>query len=82
LYLVHIVAFRMIDLLFSHQLIILIGNGKPVVATLLRFAGGLLLASVLAYLSRRSLEERFLRLGYASRRGSVPWVVPAKSPAF
>ncbi len=81
LYLVHIVAFHIIDLLFSHHLAILIGNGQPMVATLLRFAGGLLLASLLAYLSRRSVEEKFLRLGSGSEHGPVPSVFSARSPA-
>ncbi|MCU1299525.1 MAG: hypothetical protein JWO91_3803 [Acidobacteriaceae bacterium] len=36
-------------------------------AVLLRFAGGVAIATVIAYLSRCSLEERFLRIGYSSR---------------
>jgi peptidoglycan/LPS O-acetylase OafA/YrhL len=67
LYLVHILAFRISAVLLSHQLGTLIASGRPMSALLLRFAGGVAISTVIAYLSRRSLEERFLRIGYSSR---------------
>ena len=66
LYLVHIATFRLIDILLSHHLAILLGNGKPMIAVLLRFGGGLILGTGIAYLSRRFLEEKFLRMGDGS----------------
>lgn len=71
LYLVHILAFHTIDLLFSPYLAGLIANGKPTIAMLLRFLGGLLLGTVIAYLSRRSVEEKFLRVGYRSEHAPL-----------
>lgn len=80
LYLAHIFAFHASDILFSNRLSLLI-NWKPMIATLLHFASGLLLGTVIAYLSRRSLEERFLRVGYSSGYAPVPRVFSAKRAA-
>lgn len=80
LYLAHIFAFHASDILFSNRLSILI-NWKPMIATLLHFASGLLLGTVIAYLSRRSLEERFLRVGCSSEYAPVPRVFSAKRAA-
>jgi peptidoglycan/LPS O-acetylase OafA/YrhL len=68
LYLVHVLAFRLTDMVLSRPLAVLASTGRPTVAMLVRFAVGSTLAIGVAYLSRRSLEERFLRLGFASRR--------------
>ncbi len=68
LYLVHVLAFRFTDMVLSRPFAVLASTGKPTVAMLVRFAVGSALAIGVAYLSRRSLEERFLRLGFASRR--------------
>ncbi|HXW91009.1 MAG TPA: acyltransferase [Terriglobales bacterium] len=81
LYLVHIFAFYVSDMVFSNHLSILIDNGKPMLATLLRFASGLLLGTAIAYLSRRSLEERFLRIGCSLGRAPVPSVFSARGGA-
>jgi peptidoglycan/LPS O-acetylase OafA/YrhL len=66
LYLVHVATFHLIDIMLSHHLAILIGNGKPMIATLLRFGSGLVVGTGIAYLSRRFFEEKFLRVGYSS----------------
>jgi peptidoglycan/LPS O-acetylase OafA/YrhL len=67
LYLVHVLAFRLAEILFSHPLAALSSAGRPTAAMLLRFVAGCTLAIAVAYLSRRSLEEKFLRVGFASR---------------
>jgi len=71
LYLVHVLAFHLSDILLSHQFAALIASAKPTLATLLRFSSGLVLGTGIAYLSRRSLEARFLRVGYSSGRARV-----------
>lgn len=85
LYLVHVLAFRISDILLSNLLGALVVNGKPVIATLLRFSTGLVLGTGIAYLSRRSLEEKFLRIGYSSGSGRAAFsyateTAPAKAP--
>jgi peptidoglycan/LPS O-acetylase OafA/YrhL len=67
LYLVHLLAYRLAEILFSHWFSQLISSGWPTTAMLLRFVAGSVLAIVVAYISRRSLEEKFLRMGFASR---------------
>jgi len=67
LYLIHILAFHVTSILLSHYLAAPLTR-NPLAAMLLHFCGGLVLATAIAYLSRRSLEERFLRIGYSSRR--------------
>ena len=67
LYLIHIIAFHVMSILLSHYLAGSLTR-NPLTAMLLQFCGGLVLATAVAYLSRRSLEERFLRIGYSSRR--------------
>jgi peptidoglycan/LPS O-acetylase OafA/YrhL len=67
LYLVHILAFHLCDVWFATSLSGLIASGRPMAAVLLRFIGGVVLATGIAYVSRRSLEERFLRIGYSSK---------------
>jgi peptidoglycan/LPS O-acetylase OafA/YrhL len=67
LYLIHVLAFRLAEMMFSRPLLVLTTNGRPTAAMLLRFVAGSAMAVLAAYLSRRSLEERFLRVGFASR---------------
>jgi peptidoglycan/LPS O-acetylase OafA/YrhL len=67
LYLIHVLAFRLAEIIFSRPLQALAAGGRPVLAMLLHFAAGSVMAVSVAYLSRRSLEERFLRLGFGSR---------------
>lgn len=70
LYLVHVLAFHLSDILLSHPLALLAGQ-KPFLAMLLRFSGGLVLGTGIAFLSRRSLEERFLRVKHTAGRGPI-----------
>jgi peptidoglycan/LPS O-acetylase OafA/YrhL len=67
LYLVHLLTFRLVEILFSGWLSPMVHSGWPTAAMLLRFLGGCMAAIVVAYVSRRSLEEKFLRKGFASR---------------
>lgn len=70
LYLVHVLAFRAADVFLTR--FEWLSAGRPLAAMSLRlFAGGALAISV-AYLSRRSLEEKFLRMGFGSRKMTVP----------
>ncbi len=73
LYLVHILAFRISEVLLSHPLAALVTRGQPTLAALLRFSGGIILAIGIAYLSRRSLEERFLRMGHNSHAATISY---------
>jgi len=66
LYLIHVLAFRLAEILFARPLLALFSAGNPTAAMLLRFLAGSGLAIAVAYLSRRSLEEKFLRMGFAS----------------
>jgi len=66
LYLVQSLAFGVVEHLFSAQLSGLIFGGYTGTATLVRLVAGSTLAIAVAYLSRRSLEERFLRMGLNS----------------
>jgi peptidoglycan/LPS O-acetylase OafA/YrhL len=68
LYLIHALAFKLVEILFARPFALLISAGMPTAAMLLHFLTGSALAIGVAYLSRRSLEERFLRMGYASSR--------------
>ena len=79
LYLVHLLAFRIADILFSRPSAILVAHGQPLSAVFLCFGAGLALGTLIAYLSRRSLEERFLRIGHASRTPSHNSVSDTKS---
>jgi peptidoglycan/LPS O-acetylase OafA/YrhL len=76
LYLVHVLAFRVVDIFLARfpQL----NPGQPLVGMLLRFALGSGLAVLIAYLSRRSLEETFLRIGFTSRKVSLSGPVAAR----
>jgi peptidoglycan/LPS O-acetylase OafA/YrhL len=74
LYLVHLLAFRLVEILFSGWLSAMVRSGWPTTAMLARFLAGCIAAMIVAYLSRRSLEEKFLRKGFASR---APGVTPA-----
>jgi peptidoglycan/LPS O-acetylase OafA/YrhL len=67
LYLVHVMAFRVGEILFSQPLAALVSSGHSMAAVLLRALVGSVLAIVVAFLSRRSLEERFLRMGLGKR---------------
>jgi peptidoglycan/LPS O-acetylase OafA/YrhL len=80
LYLVHILAFHISEVLLSHPLSVLVANGKPLSASLIHFGSGLALGTAVAYLSRRSLEERFLRIGRDSRRKSFSSPVSPATP--
>ncbi|MGB9236138.1 MAG: acyltransferase [Terriglobales bacterium] len=77
LYLVHALAYHLSDIVLSRPLAMLMANREPMAAVLMRFAGGLLLGIAVAYLSRRSLEEKFLRMGYSSRRAPFSASTPA-----
>jgi peptidoglycan/LPS O-acetylase OafA/YrhL len=67
LYLIHVLAYQWAEILFSRPLLALCSAGNPAAAMLLRFVAGSSIAIAFAYLSRRSLEETFLRMGFASR---------------
>ena len=72
LYLVHVLAFRLGEILLQRQFATLVASGRSTSAMLLRFVSGGGLAIVLAYLSRRSLEEGFLRMGSSTRSECGP----------
>jgi peptidoglycan/LPS O-acetylase OafA/YrhL len=61
LYLLHVWAFRMAEILLAHVFPILVAAGRPTAAMLLRFAAGSGLAIALAFLSRQLLEQAFLQ---------------------
>ncbi len=67
LYLVHALAFHAADVLFSRAFAGLVSSGSPTAGMFLRLLAGSGIAVLFAYLSRRSLEERFLRMGFGSR---------------
>lgn len=67
LYLVHVLAFRLAETLLQRPLEAVAASGSPTASMLLRFVSGGTLAIVLAFLSRRSLEEYFLRIGSGVR---------------
>lgn len=73
LYLVHVFAFRVVDVVFSRWWSILQPSNNPVLAILVRFLLGSAIAISIAYLSRRSLEAKFLNMGarYRSRPESL-----------
>jgi len=73
LYLVHVFAFRVVDVVFSRWWSILQPSNNPVLAILVRFLLGSAIAISIAYLSRRSLEAKFLNMGarYRSRSESL-----------
>lgn len=64
LYLVHVLAFRMAEGLLTPISERLLVSPDTTAVMLLRFSLGAGLAIAIAYLSRRSLEEAFLRLRY------------------
>ena len=70
LYLVHVFSFNVIDFALGRWWWMLHPFSRPVSAILARFALGSALAICLAYLSRRSLEARFLAMGARYRRAS------------
>jgi peptidoglycan/LPS O-acetylase OafA/YrhL len=70
LYLIHVLAFRAAERLLSRWS--WIAAIHPLGATLLRFVIGAGLAILIAYLSRRALEEKFLQMGSRSRRSVTP----------
>jgi len=71
LYLIHALAFRLTETLFSRPLLALSSAGNPTAAMLLHFVAGSSLAIAVAYLSRRSFEETFLRMGFNSRPAHI-----------
>jgi peptidoglycan/LPS O-acetylase OafA/YrhL len=76
LYLVHVLAFRVADILLARFSLLL--AGQPLASMLLRFSIGSGLAVLIAYLSRRSLEETFLRFGFTSRKVTLAEPITAK----
>src|SRR6185369_3719178 len=70
-YLVHVLAFSISEKVLSPQYKSLISNGFATSAMFLRLLAGTSTAIVIAYLSRRSLEERFLGMGVSSTRRNV-----------
>jgi peptidoglycan/LPS O-acetylase OafA/YrhL len=72
LYLIHALVFRLTETLFSRPLLALSSAGNPTAAMLLHFAVGSSLAIAVAYLSRRSLEAKFLRMGFDSGSVHIP----------
>src|SRR5579862_2957967 len=78
LYLIHLLAFRVADILLSHSH--LLAAGQTSASMLLRFVVGSCLAVLIAYVSRRSLEEKFLRLGFTSRKTGLAASVAAEGP--
>jgi len=60
LYLIHVLAFRLIEILFSRLFQRVIYLGMPAAAMFVRFLLGAGLAIGIAYVSRVSLEKRFL----------------------
>lgn len=75
LYLVHILAFQLSQLLLARPLRILTASGKPAMVILLRFSGGVVLGTAIAYLSRRWLEEGFLRIRYRPRHSPAAFAI-------
>jgi peptidoglycan/LPS O-acetylase OafA/YrhL len=76
LYLVHVLMFRVTEILFSRLWPVLGFLGSTRVM-LIRFLLGSCMAILIAYLSRRSLEEFFLLLGFSSAgKGTAPMHVP------
>jgi len=67
LYLVHVLSFAVIDSLFSPKLSSMITILGPTAAMLVRFVLGGGLAIGVAYLSRRSLEEIFLKMNFGPK---------------
>ena len=67
LYLAHVLAFRLTEILFAKPLAELVAAKGLAAAMLLRFVGGATLGILVAYLSRHSLEDMFLRLDFGSR---------------
>jgi len=70
LYLIHVLVFRVTEMLFF-SLWPMFGHVGSTGLMLIRFVRGSCLAILLAYLSRRSLEEFFLRMGFSSSRRST-----------
>jgi len=67
LYLVHVLAFRGAERLLAPVWAPLLSTAGPGVAMVLRFMAGAGLGIGIAYLSRRSLEEKFLRMRFRAR---------------
>ena len=67
LYLIHVIMFRVSEIMLARLWLRLELSGLPTLMMVLRFLAGGSLAFLLAYLSRRSMEEFFLRLGDARR---------------
>jgi peptidoglycan/LPS O-acetylase OafA/YrhL len=82
LYLIHVLAFRITEILLSHVFSIMVSTGKPISAMLLRFAIGSGFAIALAFLSRRSFEEKFLRIGRERISVHLPAIIPAPAPTL
>jgi peptidoglycan/LPS O-acetylase OafA/YrhL len=69
LYLIHMLAFRLVEILFSRWFQLVIRTGPPTAAMFLRFILGAGLAIGIAYVSRVSLEKRFLLVEFPRSRG-------------
>jgi peptidoglycan/LPS O-acetylase OafA/YrhL len=82
LYLIHVLAFRLTEVLLSHVFSVLISDGKPMTAMLLRFVVGSGLAIAVAFLSRRSFEEKFLRVGRSPQPVLLPETIGAPTTSL
>ena len=68
LYLIHVLTFRLAEELLAPLWTGLIARQGAASAMLLRFVAGAGLGVAIAYLSRRSLEEKFLRMRFSTHR--------------
>jgi peptidoglycan/LPS O-acetylase OafA/YrhL len=66
LYLIHVPIFKIAEAIFSREFTALVSSGYATSAMLLRLLAGSTIGIAIAYLSRRFLEEKFLRMGVAS----------------
>ena len=71
LYLVHILAFKLVEILFDRVFRVVINAGTPTAAMLLRFVLGAGLAIGIAYVSRITLERSFLTGQFPRLRGRL-----------
>lgn len=71
LYLIHILAFKLVGGVFDHLFRFVIHAGSPATAMLMRFLLGAGLAIGIAYVSRISLERGFLTGKFPGLRGSL-----------
>jgi peptidoglycan/LPS O-acetylase OafA/YrhL len=82
LYLIHVLAFRVTEILLSQVFLSLASSARPMAAMLLRFAIGTGFAITIAFLSRRTFEEKFLRVGRDLKPLLLPDTIPSATPAL